>query len=402
MTSDFTRAPDTSEPTDWWAWQARVRAAAVTPVRPVAKSRASTLSKSGLGVLIAAAVVLTAVGGVAFSGRASDAAHSGSARRAAPNTTTPPDATPEPPSAGALPTETLPAPTTTTASPAPPPAPPAPPAAQYAVERLEFDFVDPDRVMPSRGDEPAHQGRALHTVIRYPAARDAGPFPFVVFAHGYATRTAAYTSLLDALAASGYVVAAPEFPLTSTALPGPVGARDAAEQVNDLSFVIDAVQHLGASDSPLRGVVAGGPVGVVGHSDGGITAAAIGFAAEARDERVGAAVILSGARGGFGGTWFPAGSPALLALHGYADAVNGFSASSAMYSMNWSGSPRYLVGVVGGGHDEAFIGGRTRPVVVPLIADFLRAYLRGDDAARSRIIDDASIAGVLELVASDA
>lgn len=47
-----------------------------------------------------------------------------------------------------------------------------------------------------------------------------GPWPLIVFAHGYAIDAAAYAPLPEDLAAGGYVVAAPDFPGTSTAYPG--------------------------------------------------------------------------------------------------------------------------------------------------------------------------------------
>jgi predicted dienelactone hydrolase len=270
--------------------------------------------------------------------------------------------------------------------------------AQHPVARIDVDLVDTDRPPVSRGAAADAGGRLLRTVVRFPDVRSAGPFPLVVFAHGYATSTAAYASLLDDLAAAGYVVAAPELPVTSTALAGPVGGREPEEQVRDVTFVTTAVLDLAAGDGPLHGVVRDGPVAVVGHSDGGMTAAAAAFASRVRDARVGAAVVLSGARGDFGGTWFPAGSPALLAVHGDADPVNPFASSQTLYAADRSGSPRYLVRVRGGGHDDAFTSARTRPALVVLVDDFLRAALGTDPSAADRVPTDASAPGVLDLL----
>src|SRR5207245_982575 len=65
--------------------------------------------------------------------------------------------------------------------------------------------------------------RTLVTYVRYPAlgaptatdvadappASAAGPFPLVVFAHGFAVTPAIYSNLLQSWARAGYVVAAP-------------------------------------------------------------------------------------------------------------------------------------------------------------------------------------------------
>ena len=224
----------------------------------------------------------------------------------------------------------------------------------------------------------------------------------VVFAHGYATQTSAYGALLDGLSAAGFVVVAPEFPYTSTAYGGGVGDRDVEAQVQDVRHAITAVRELSTTrGDPLEGLVRDGRVGVVGHSDGGVTAGAVAFASQIRDTRVGAAVLLSGARSDFGGAWFPDGSPAFLAIHGDADDVNPFGASQTLYSSDRSGAPRYLVSVSGGGHDDSFVGVQSRAAVAALMADYLRAYLVDDGNARARIVGDASVDGVLELIASD-
>ena len=356
-----------------------------------------------LGVLVTVGILGTLAGGVVYGGRPSDAAPADRGVRATgagATATVPPVA-----AAVAEPVTAIP-PTTEPAPPAPPPPGPRVERPSFPVARIEVDLVDPtgDAVVraasPDDVDAAGAVGRALHVEIRFPDVRTAGPFPLVVFAHGYATRTVAYAALLDDLAAAGYVVAAPEFPRTSTALPGPVGARDAAAQVGDVSFVITSVLDVAASDGPLRGAVRAGPVGVVGHSDGGITAAGVAFASRVRDPRVTGAVVLSGAQGDFGGAWFPAGSPALLAVHGDADAVNPFLSSESLYAADRSGSARFLVRVRGGGHLDAFTSARTRPAVVALVDDFLRAALGGDAAAADRIAADASVPGTLDLLGS--
>jgi len=157
-----------------------------------------------LGILVAAGVVLAAAGGVVFGARPVATATAGSVPpRPAPRFDV--DASLEVAGPGDLPVPEPPAPP---APPAPEPAPapsPAPVASRgaFPVARTEVDLVDPTRATPPRGDDPARDGRVLHTVIRCPDGPTGGPFPLVVFAHGYATRTAAYASLLDDLAAAG-------------------------------------------------------------------------------------------------------------------------------------------------------------------------------------------------------
>src|SRR5262249_40134210 len=153
----------------------------------------------------------------------------------------------------------------------------------------------------------------------------------------------AYADLLSGVAAAGFVVVAPQS--------GPTRATVTVQDVDDEGVVtgehteeltsfdaqrvdvlsaIDAATALSAADGPLHGMVASTKVGVIGHSDGGIVAAEAAFDDSFADNRIGAAVILSGAREG-SGDWFPAGSPPLLAVHGDADDVNPFSSSTDLY-----------------------------------------------------------------------
>jgi dienelactone hydrolase len=378
----FAAAPGARAPlVDWWAWQARIRDVSV-PVRGSVRGvrRPPRLARAGLGVLVGAALVTATFGGVVFGGRPSDATRTAAPVRATPFVGTPPEYQQ---------LGVVPAPLAPEAGPEPPPEPASPPGrGPFAVESVVLDL--------------SYDGRRLQTVVRFPADRRAGPYPMVVFAHGYATQTSAYRELLDGLAADGFVVVAPEFPFTSTAYGGDVGTRDVEAQVEDVRHVITAVRELSTTTGdPLVGLVRDGRVGVVGHSDGGVTTSAVAFAERIRDTRVGAAVLLAGARADFGGPSFPAGSPALLAIHGDADGVNPFGASQTLYTSNRSGEPRYLVAVTSGGHDDSFVGSRSRAAVVSLVADFLRAYLVDDGIARALIVGDASVDGVLELLAAD-
>jgi predicted dienelactone hydrolase len=87
----------------------------------------------------------------------------------------------------------------------------------------------------------------------------------VVFAHGFDAEPETYLPLLDAWAAAGYLVAAPEFPGSAANLPGTPIETDIAEQAQDVSFVIS--QLLSGVAGPLDPT----RIAVAGHSDGGST-----------------------------------------------------------------------------------------------------------------------------------
>ena len=149
----------------------------------------------------------------------------------------------------------------------------------------------------------------------------------------------------------------------------------------------------------LRPVLFDDHLGVVGHSDGGVTAA--GFAANSccADPRVGAAVVLAGALGRFSGSWFTTAAPPTLVVHGDADDVNPLSSSEGVYAA--TRPPKLFAVVSGGSHIGAFEDDVHRPAVVALVAEFLHAFLLDDGVAAAHLPAAADVPGVLSLRATE-
>ena len=279
---------------------------------------------------------------------------------------------------------------TALAGPINPPAPPKPAAhPPFAVGIRTLRFVDNSRTVhfPGRRPEP----RALVTVIRYPAAgaasdtdvpgappaRDAGPFPLVIFGHGFAVTPGPYAPLLDAWARAGYVVAAPLFPLGNANAPGGPNESDIVNQPRDMSFVISQLLALNAKRAGLFShLIAGREVAVSGQSDGGETALATAYDTHFIDRRVRAAMILSGAElPGVGGFTFPAPSPPLLASQGTADTTNRPMFTYAFF--NLAARPKFLLTLVGASHLPPYTTEQPQLGIVERVTiDFLDAYLK--------------------------
>jgi predicted esterase len=265
----------------------------------------------------------------------------------------------------------------------------------YSVGTVTVTLIDVTRSTPARGSVPASSTRSMTVTISYPITDTGERFPLVVFAHGYNASASTYSAMEREVAAAGFIVAAPDFPLSSSALDGePV--RDIVDQANDVSFVITSLLDPSSRPAELLGLVANTQVGLIGHSDGAVTAAGVAYNDQYADSRIGAAVILSGAEAFFPGSWFSTSSPALLAVHGTADEVNPFGASQTLFA--GATGAKWLVGVTGGSHLAPFTTDAVRPEISVLVADFLRAELSGDAAASARIATDATASG-LALVA---
>ncbi len=124
-----------------------------------------------------------------------------------------------------------------------------------------------------------------------PAPAANGPWPLVVYCHGTAGSPDNATYLATELVHHGYIVVAPDFPLTSVTAFTRVTApdiSDAGEQVRDVRFLIDRLLA-----DPLWGpLIDETRIASMGHSLGGITCWFLSFGAETRDPRIVATVLL--------------------------------------------------------------------------------------------------------------
>jgi fermentation-respiration switch protein FrsA (DUF1100 family) len=249
-------------------------------------------------------------------------------------------------------------------------------------------------------------------VIRYPAvgppsrtdvrdappARDSGPFPLVVFGHGFAVTPAPYSRLLQAWARAGYVVAAPIFPLENANAPGGPNESDLIHQPRDMRFVISRMLAADADPrSPLAGMIARREIAVSGQSDGGETALATAYDPFYRDRRVRAAVILSGAQIPGTDLRFPASSPPLLASQGTADTTNEPRYTYAFFDA--APRPKYLLSLLGAGHLPPYTYEQPQLSIVERVSiAFMDAYLKHGRRGIARMIAAGDRSGVAQLV----
>lgn len=281
----------------------------------------------------------------------------------------------------------------------------------FAVGLRILRLVDRSRTIAVAGGR--REPRTLVTYVRYPAPgrrgaqdlrgappeRAGGPYPLVVFAHGYAITPGAYTRMLRAWASAGYIVAAPTFPLTNARARGGPRRGDIYNEPRDMSFVITQLLAKGAlHHGTLSAMIARGRVAVAGHSDGGAVALATAYARRSRDRRVGAAVVLSGAAfGPFDGFARPARRLLpLLAVQGTRDTVNGPGNTYAYYAQ--APRPKYLLRLLGAQHlpPYTYEQPQLRTVERVTIA-FLDRYLKRGTGAARRLAALAHVRGVSAL-----
>jgi dienelactone hydrolase len=177
---------------------------------------------------------------------------------------------------------------------------------RYAVGTGQATFVDHSRATSPNGDFGGAPNRTIPVEFWYPAEgatgaeavggaaadRAHGPYPLILFSHGYDVTPDFYRPMLERWAAAGYVVAAPVYPILS-GTPGGASHVDYEQTFGDARFVIDQVLALPSSDA-MGGLVDPARIGAAGHSDGEVIAFAEGLLQCCRDARVKSVVAMAG------------------------------------------------------------------------------------------------------------
>ncbi|MGA3354181.1 MAG: hypothetical protein ABSD85_13505 [Acidimicrobiales bacterium] len=247
-----------------------------------------------------------------------------------------------------------------------------------------------------------HKSKAGPVAGAKPDYRD-GPYPVVVFAHGFDTLPSTYTPLLSAWVKAGFVVAAPRFPdenadeisslgnATTSQLE--IAESDVINEPYDIADVVSEVES-GATGAPssgaawLKGLVEPGKYALAGHSDGAQAVAALVYAQASGQEYATtygdlathpfAVIILSGSE--LSGSYAPPASPpALLFVQSAVDECNVPEDAGTLFHAAGGG---IFLKLLEASHFGPYIGkGRAAGIVENVTAAFLKAALSGTPSA---------------------
>ncbi len=147
---------------------------------------------------------------------------------------------------------------------------PAVPGSEAGLAPASWDLRDglPDTLSTLVSDDlaPVYESAAYRDL---PPASDEGPYPLVLFSHGYGGVRTQSTELTTHLASWGMVVASPDHPSRGPAVLLS-GAPSEGTGEPDLLDTIELVStQATTAGSPLEGLVDTGLLAVVGHSAGG-------------------------------------------------------------------------------------------------------------------------------------
>ncbi len=236
---------------------------------------------------------------------------------------------------------------------------------------MTMTFVDGSRPTMASGTYEGAPTRTLDTEIWYPTVPNpaqpeqeqtnapiapTGPYPLIVYSHGFLGDRSGGAFIADHLATYGYVVIAPNFPLTNGANVAIATTADVVNQPGDVSFLINEMLALSADPAnAFHGAIDPERIGATGLSLGGLTTYLIAFHPTLRDPRVRAAAPMAGPGCFFTKAYFDDTHVPLLMLHGSLDAIVPYQ-QNALPVFADANAPKYLVTIVGGTH-TAFTGG---------------------------------------------
>jgi predicted dienelactone hydrolase len=155
---------------------------------------------------------------------------------------------------------------------------------------LQRTYIDAGRGTRPCGNFPGSDKRRLDVLVWRPERK--GPFPLLVYCHGTNGMAGESLYLVEALTRAGYIVAAPEFPLTSREAHTGIAVADVTDapgQVRDVSFLIDSL----LADEALGSSIDAERIALAGHSLGGVTTYFATYGLQCRDPRIRASIPIA-------------------------------------------------------------------------------------------------------------
>ena len=278
----------------------------------------------------------------------------------------------------------------------------------YAVGVATYTLSEPGKYLCApHGATSGCIMRTMPLYVLFPAAgtpgtvvngampdRSGGSYPLVVFGNGYLENVLSYSVILDYWASRGYVVAAPQFPLSQVNSVGGPWEADILNQPGDLSAAISyMISQDSLSSSTFYKLIDPGEIAVVGQSDGADDALAVGYNTCCKDPRVKAVISLSGAElSSYPGKYFASQGPPLLIVQGTDDTINVPSDSQTAFDA--AGPPKYYLSLIGADHLDGYQEvDEYSQAVQQVTVSFLDYYLKGQAGALDEMNKAGNVAG---------
>lgn len=208
----------------------------------------------------------------------------------------------------------------------------------FESQKILETFVDYTRPTQENRGHPAIDSRTLKTNIWFPANSQSN-HPLIIYSHGISSNKDNTPLLQEYLASHGYVVIAPNYPLSNTFTKGGAMAFDILNQAGDISYLIDQAISLSESDdSPLSGLVDNTRIGVVGISLGGLTSKLAAYHRDVFDPRIDVAISIAGPSAFFTPQYYQTNPIPLLMIGGSADTIVSYDLNARPITETYPGT----------------------------------------------------------------
>ena len=200
----------------------------------------------------------------------------------------------------------------------------------HFVGHASFTLEDTSRPTQANGKKfDGASSRILKTNIWYPSSKEqptkisGKEHPLIIYSHGFSSDKTEGTHIAELLASHGYIVMAPDFPLTTMFAPGDGPAiQDVVNQPGDVSFLIDTMLQWNINQNhQFSNAINPGKIGVAGLSLGGLTSTLVAFHPAMADQRVQASISIAGPSVMFGPRFFQHRSTPFMMIAGTADSL---------------------------------------------------------------------------------
>lgn len=232
-------------------------------------------------------------------------------------------------------------------------------APSYNTTQFDTVITDKTRQVVTSNDTLKINGRVIPLTIWHPKINKSSKekFPLIIFSHGLLGIRTQSTHITEQLAAYGYIVVSPEFPLTNFWAMSKISLKDVLSQAKDISFVIDKMDEFNVEKNGiLENRIDMNKIALIGHSLGGLTSIITSYYKGYKDNRIKALIVYAPLSCFLKSQGFDKANNQIptLIIGGDNDKIT-FCDENAKHFYDIISSPKYFIKIDGGTH-TGFLG----------------------------------------------